>query len=191
MQFFFYTAIGLAVEHGYFVTENNTIMSTISMLLKEMEQEAQITRKMLSRIPDDKYDWRPHPKSMSIKELTAHIAELPTWVGMVLNTNELDFATAPYSPASISNNKELMAYFEKSLEDGLSNLSNAKEEDLQPTWVLRNGADIYSSSTRGEFIRVTYCQVVHHRAQLGVYLRLLDIPIPGSYGPSADEHNLN
>ncbi|MFT3751157.1 MAG: DinB family protein [Agriterribacter sp.] len=162
-------------------------MSMISMLLKEMEQEAQTTRKMLSRVPDDKYGWKPHPKSMTVRQLATHIAELPTWVSMILNTSELDFATAPYNPVNINNGNELMAYFEKSLEDGKIHLSKATDEDLQPTWTLRNGKEIYSTSTRGEFIRVTYCQIVHHRAQLGVYLRLLDIPIPGSYGPSADE----
>ena len=166
-------------------------MSAITALLKEMEQEAQTTRKMLSRVPDDKYDWKPHPKSMTIRQLSTHIAELPTWVTMVLHTNELDFATAPYNPVLINNTKELMDYFEKSLEDGRSNLAKAKAEDLEPTWVLRNGKDIYSSSSRAEFIRTTYCQIVHHRAQLGVYLRLLDIPIPGSYGPSADDHSFN
>ncbi|MCC6286451.1 MAG: DinB family protein [Chitinophagaceae bacterium] len=162
-------------------------MSIISMFLKEMEQEAYTTKKMLSRVPDDKYDWKPHPKSMTLRQLSTHIAELPTWVSMVLNTNELDFASAPYNPVIINNSNELMAYFEKSLEDGRTHLSKATDADLQPTWTLRNGAEIYSSSTRGEFIRITYCQIVHHRAQLGVYLRLLDIPIPGSYGPSADE----
>ncbi|PVD53022.1 damage-inducible protein DinB [Terrimonas sp.] len=166
-------------------------MSMIATLLKEMEQEAQTTRKMLSRVPDDKYDWKPHPKSMTVRQLSTHIAELPTWVSMVLNTNELDFATAPYNPVIINNGKELMAYFEKSLEDGKAHLSKAADEDLQPAWTLRNGKEIYSTSTRGEFIRITYCQVVHHRAQLGVYLRLLDIPIPGSYGPSADEASFN
>lgn len=166
-------------------------MSMIAMLLKEMEQEAQTTRKMLSRVPDDKYDWKPHPKSMTVRQLSTHIAELPTWVSMVLNTNELDFATAAYNPVIINNGKELMAYFEKSLEDGKAHLNKAADDDLQPAWTLRNGKEIYSTSTRGEFIRTTYCQVVHHRAQLGVYLRLLDIPIPGSYGPSADEASFN
>ncbi len=155
------------------------------MLVKEMEQEAQTTRKMLERIPDDKYDWKPHTKSMTIRQLSTHIAELPGWVAMVLNTTELDFASSPYDPVTINSTAELLNLFEKSLVDCKENLSKATEEQLLPNWTLRNGEEIYSVSTRYEFIRLTYCQVVHHRAQLGVFLRLLDIPIPGSYGPSA------
>jgi len=162
-------------------------MQIIPMLLKEMDQEAATTRKMLSRVPDDKYDWKPHPKSMSLRQLATHIAELPTWVSMTLDTEELDFATSPYQPVQIDSAKQLMEHFEQSLREGRARLAAAEEEDLLPMWTLRNGAEIYSTTTKAEVIRMTYCQIVHHRAQLGVFLRLLDIPIPGSYGPSADE----
>lgn len=162
-------------------------MSMIQMLLKEMEQESQTTRKMLSIVPDDKYDWQPHKKSMTIRQLTSHIAELPAWVTMTLDTDELDFASSPYEATPINNTKELMEHFEKSLANGRDRLSKATDDDLNPNWTLRNGDQIYSVSTKGEVVRMTYCQIVHHRAQLGVFLRLLDIAIPGSYGPSADE----
>ena len=165
-------------------------MSQIQIFLKEMDQEAEITRKMLALVPNDKYDWKPHRKSMAIKSLATHIAELPTWVSMTLHTSELDFATSPYKPVDISKTTDLLAYFEKSLAEGRSDLEKANEEELSKNWVLRNGDEIYSSSSKGEVIRMTYNQIVHHRAQLGVYLRLLDIPIPGSYGPSADEMGL-
>jgi uncharacterized damage-inducible protein DinB len=161
----------------------------IKMLLKEMEQEAQTTRKMLERVPDGKYDWQPHPKSMTLKRLATHVAELPSWVSMALTTDELDFANNPYKQEPINNNRELLQYFERSLSDGKSQLEKAKEEQLSGIWTLREGDQVYSTSTKGEVIRMAYCQIVHHRAQLGVYLRLLDIPIPGSYGPSADEMN--
>ncbi len=159
----------------------------IETLSKEMQQEAQTTRKMLERIPNDKYDWQPHPKSMTIRSLATHIAELPTWVPMALNTDELDFASNPYEPISINNTADLLGLFERSLAEGQASISQATDEQLYPIWTLRNGDEIYSQSTKGETIRMTYCQIVHHRAQLGVYLRLLNIPIPGSYGPSADE----
>ena len=165
-------------------------MSQIQIFLKEMDQEAEITRKMLERVPNDNYDWKPHRKSMTIKSLATHIAELPTWVSMTLHTSELDFATSPYQPVDISRTTDLLGYFEKSLAAGRSDLEKATEEELTKNWVLRNGEEIYSSSSKGEVIRMTYNQIVHHRAQLGVYLRLLDIPIPGSYGPSADEMGL-
>ena len=164
-------------------------MSMIPMLLKEMDHEAQTTRNMLERVPNDKYDWKPHEKSMTIEQLTTHIAELPTWVSMVLTTSELDFASSPYEPKKIARTDDLLKLFEESLADGKAHLSKANEKDLEPNWTLRNGEQIYSVNTKGEVIRMTYCQIVHHRAQLGVYLRLLNIPIPGSYGPSADEMN--
>ena len=159
----------------------------IQMFLKEMEQEAKTTRKMLERIPNDKYDWQPHEKSMKTRALATHIAELPTWVPMVLNTTELDFAGSPYNPVTINNTEELLELFEKSLAEAKAALSVATDEQLLPNWTLRNGEEIYSVSTKGEVIRMTFCQIVHHRAQMGVYLRLLNIPIPGSYGPSADD----
>jgi uncharacterized damage-inducible protein DinB len=164
-------------------------MSMIQMFLKEMDNEALSTRKMLERVPDDKYNWKPHEKSMTIQQLATHIAELPTWVSMVLTTSELDFASNPYEPKKITSTTDLLKYFEESLADGKAHLSKATEKDIEPNWTLRNGKQIFSVNTKAEVIRMTYCQIVHHRAQLGVYLRLLNIPIPGSYGPSADEMN--
>ncbi len=162
-------------------------MSIIQMLLKELDQEALTTRKMLERVPNDKYDWKPHEKSMSIRQLTTHIAELPIWITMALMTDELDFATNPYQPPKVNNTVELLELFERSLANGREHLAAATDEQLLPEWTLRMGDKILSVSTKGEVIRMTFSQIVHHRAQLGVYLRLLNIPIPGSYGPSADE----
>ncbi|MEJ7766429.1 MAG: DinB family protein [Chitinophagaceae bacterium] len=164
-------------------------MELIPLLLKEMELESVTTRKMLQLVPDDKFDWKPHEKSMSMKQLSTHIAELPSWVSMGLTTEELDFAAAPYEPQSVNSTADLVALFEKSLDSGKSGLGAAKEEDLLPKWTLRNGDQIYSVMTKYELIRHSFSQTTHHRAQLGVYLRLLNIPIPGSYGPSADEPN--
>ncbi|MFD2245352.1 DinB family protein [Pontibacter ruber] len=162
-------------------------MTVIEMFSKELEQEAQTTRKMLERVPDDKYDWQPHQKSMTMIRLVTHVAELPSWVSMALTTDELDFAQNPYQPEKIANTKELVAYFERTYADGKSGLARATEDQLEQPWVLRNGDQIYNTYTKAEVIRMALSQIIHHRAQLGVYLRLLDIPIPGSYGPSADE----
>ena len=164
-------------------------MSTINMLLKEMDKEAITTRKMLERVPYDTYDWKPHVKSMTIRSLATHIAELPSWVSMTLTTDELDFANNPYQPVPINNNEELLAYFERSYAEGRAELEKATDKDLEPNWTLRNGDQVYSVESKGDVIRMSYCQIVHHRAQLGVFLRLLNVPIPGSYGPSADEMN--
>lgn len=162
-------------------------MSIIAMLVKEMDQEAGTTRKMLSRVPAAQFDWQPHPKSMTMRVLATHVAELPTWVTMALNTDELDFATSHYDPPRFEDTEALEAYFEKGLAEARIRLAKATEAELLRNWTMRNGDQIYMVATKGEVIRMAYSQTVHHRAQLGVYLRLNDIPIPGSYGPSADE----
>ncbi|MCR8559462.1 DinB family protein [Mucilaginibacter sp. BJC16-A38] len=162
-------------------------MDIIPMLLKEMEQEAQTTRKMLERIPNDKLDWQPHVKSMTIRRLATHIAELPSWVSMTILTDHLDFAASPYIPSPVSNSADLLALLEKSLAEARTELEKTNEEELLKDWTLRNGDQVYSVSPKIDIIRMAYCQTVHHRAQLGVFLRLLDVPIPGSYGPSADD----
>ena len=162
-------------------------MTRLSLFKNELEKEATATKKMLAAVPNDKFDWKPHPKSMTIRQLATHIAELPTWPGMVLNTSELDFATMDYNPAPINDTAVLVQTFEKSVEDGLSQLTNGKEETLNEPWTLRNADKIYSVEPKADVIRMSISQIIHHRAQLGVFLRLLDVPIPGSYGPSADE----
>jgi uncharacterized damage-inducible protein DinB len=164
-------------------------MNILPLLLKEMEQEAQTTRKMLERVPEDKFDWKPHAKSMTMKQLTVHIAELPSWVTMGLTTTEIDFATSPYQPTPVNSTADLLQLLESSLEKARTSLKSATEDDLLPNWTLRSGDQIFSVMTKYEVIRHSFSQTIHHRAQLGVYLRLLDIPIPGSYGPSADEMN--
>lgn len=162
-------------------------MITLKEFLDELERESVTTRKMLSRIPDDKYNWKPHEKSMTMKRLATHIAELPLWITMALNTSELDFASNPYQPKDISNTKELMEYFEACLADGKASLEKGNDAQLSDPWTLRNGEAIYWTEPKAAVIRMSLNQVVHHRAQIGVYLRLLNVPIPGSYGPSADE----
>jgi len=164
-------------------------MILIKNFLKELENEAQTTKKMLSRIPDDKFGWKPHTKSMDIKTLATHIAELPGWVGMTLNTDGLDFAVNPYSPTDVNKTSALLELMETSLEDARTNLAKAEDKDLIPDWTLRTGEMVHVVSSKEDMIRMTLSQIIHHRAQLGVYLRLLNIPIPGSYGPSADEAN--
>lgn len=162
-------------------------MSRIKTFLKELEQESLTTRKMLQRVPTNKFGWQPHPKSMTIKRLATHIAELPSWITMALTTDELDFANNPYAPVDINTTDELLSYFEKCLEDGRSHLTEEYENVLDKGWTLRSGEQIFSVDPKADVIRMSINQIIHHRAQLGVFLRLLDIPIPGSFGPSADE----
>lgn len=164
-------------------------MNIIELLLTELAREAETTRKMLALVPAEKFDWAPHEKSMKMKALATHIAELPSWITLGLTTEELDFATSPYQPIAAKATSDILAVFEKSYEEGKESLRQAKEEDLTVKWVLRNAEQIYATMTKYEIIRHAYSQTIHHRAQLGVYLRLLNIPIPGSYGPSADDQS--
>ncbi len=162
-------------------------MTQIQSMLKEMLHEAETTRKFLSLVPADKFDYKPHPKSMPLKELATHIAEIPEWIEMVLTTEGIDFAATPYKPTPVSSSADLIALLDKSVKKGYDQLAKATEADFDRIWTIRQGDIVFSEHPIGENIRHCFCQTVHHRAQLGVYLRLLDIPIPGSYGPSADE----
>ena len=162
-------------------------MEIMPLLLSELEQEAVTTRKMLKLVPDDKFDWKPHEKSMPMKQLAVHVAELPGWVHMALTTDELDFATFDYKPAPVNTTDDLLKVFDESLEKSKTALQKAKDDELLPKWTLRSGDKIHQVFTKYTMIRHALAQQIHHRAQLGVYLRLLNIPIPGSYGPSADE----
>ncbi|MDB5191541.1 MAG: hypothetical protein JWQ96_1104 [Segetibacter sp.] len=162
-------------------------MTFIEFFKKQFISEGATTRNMLSRVPDDQFNYKPHEKSMEMKSLVTHIADLPGWIHMAFTTDELDFAQ-PYDQLQVNNNAELMAYFEKRYNDGLSALVPENEALLDKIWTLRNGDKIYSADPKIEIIKMSLSQQIHHRAQLGVYLRLLNIPIPGSYGPSADEN---
>lgn len=167
--------------------ETTIALDIISLLQHELENEAKTTRKMLSVVPADKFDWQPHPKSMTLKRLASHVAELPGWVDMALNTSELDFQNNPYTPVDVKDTEDLLAFFESSLEKGKNALAKANNEELVKEWVLRNGDQVYSRESKYEVIRMAHSQIIHHRAQLGVFLRLLNVAIPGSYGPSADD----
>ena len=104
-----------------------------------------------------------------------------------INTDVLDFAKGDYKPTPIDNNKELLKAFEDNQKQALESLAKTNDEYLQNSWTMRNGEEIYLTTTKEDVIRMTLSQTIHHRAQMGVFLRMLNIPIPGSYGPSADE----
>lgn len=162
-------------------------MDIIKLLKHELTEEATTTRKFFALIPFEKTDFAPHQKSMKMIDLVTHIADLFSWPKLGVETDELDFATAPYNPTKVENNEELIAILDKGLAESLASLSEVEEAFLEKPWVLRTGEQIHIETTKYGLARVSLNQITHHRAQLGVYLRLLDIPIPGSYGPSADE----
>ncbi len=163
----------------------------ISFFQHQLRDEAEITRKMLRIVPAAQFRWQPHPKSMSLLRLATHVAELPSWIPIAIETEELDFKNGGYEQPRIENIAQLMAYFEQNVVDAEAALASTDDETLQQTWTMRGGDVIYAVMSKGEMIRVSFSQLIHHRAQLGVFLRLLDIPIPGSYGPSADEMQIS
>ncbi len=158
-------------------------------IIAEMNQEAIATRKMLERVPADKLAWKPHEKSMSLGELAAHVAEISQWTGSTINKDELDFAKEEYKPFKPETTAELVKFFDDNQAEALKTLKdNATNENLMSMWSLKNGETTYLTMPKIAVIRgFVLSHIIHHRAQLGVYLRMLDIPVPSTYGPSADE----
>jgi uncharacterized damage-inducible protein DinB len=143
---------------------------------------------MLQAVPTEQLQFQPHAKSMTLARLAHHVAELASWPAFVLTAPELNFAAFDYKPVFPTTNEELMATFEKSYQEGLAALENAQDEVMMEQWTLRNGDHIILQQPRIVVLRgMCFNHMVHHRGQLSVYLRLLDVAIPGMYGPSADE----
>jgi uncharacterized damage-inducible protein DinB len=154
----------------------------------ELKQEAATTRKMLERVPQDKFDWKPHDKSMTLGRLAGHVAELPTLIQATLAADEIDFASGEYKPFVPATSSELTETFDKNVGKALELLQNQSDENLQKTWRLRRGEQIFLEVPRKAAMRtVGLNHLIHHRGQLSVYLRLLDVPLPSVYGPTADE----
>lgn len=164
-------------------------MQIIPFLIKELEQEASTTRKFFKLIKPEDFLWKPHEKSMSIKELSTHIAELPAWIDLAINRDEFDFKDNTFQRPVANTPADLLNILEDSMKKATTALLSVKnEDDLLQTWTLKSGDKVLIVTTKYESIRnPAISQTIHHRAQLGVFLRLLNIPIPGSYGPSADE----
>ena len=123
---------------------------------------------------------------MSMKVLAVHLAEIAGWPGFILNTPGLDFAATPYKPAEVASTAELLALFDKMVPAGRAALASATEAQMNDPWVMSMGEHIISKDSKYENFRHAFGQMIHHRAQLGMYLRLLDVAVPESYGPTAD-----
>lgn len=163
-------------------------MDTLKNFKDEFTEEYNTTKKFLKNFPKDKNDYAPHEKSMRLMPLTNQIVDIFGWPELILNTDHLDLS-AGYSPDKMNDKADLQAYLEKQYKAGIDALEKAEEEDLKPEWSIQmNGHKLMEWSKYGA-IRHGLNQITHHRAQLGVYYRLLDIPVPGSYGPSADDQN--
>ena len=157
-------------------------------LAAELEKEAAATRRMLQRVPGEKLDWKPHKKSMPMGVLAVHIAEMIDWAKLAVTTTELDYAVRPYKPFEPKTRDELIEYFDMKVAAAVEALNNVSDEAIMKTWTVRNGDRIYFEKPRLQVVRGDcFNHFIHHRGQLSVYLRLNDIPLPGVYGPTADE----
>ena len=156
--------------------------------IAELKQEAVNTRKMLERVPEDKFLWKPHDKSMTIGRLASHIAEIPVWVNRTLSANEFDFATASTVRNTYENRAALLKVFDEKQAEAIAALQNATDEMLDAAYSVRRGEQVMFTMPRKILLRnFAFNHLIHHRGQLSVNLRLLDVPVPGMYGPSADE----
>jgi uncharacterized damage-inducible protein DinB len=162
-------------------------MSLVDALLPEFDHEMAVTRKLLERVPEDKFAWKPHQKSMSLGELAQHVATLPMWGTMALTRTEIDVGgQQPLPPAH--SRAELLASFDAHVKDARAALVGKADSEFMAPWSLkRAGQTIFSMPRAAVWRSFVLSHLVHHRGQLSVYLRLQDVPVPSMYGPSADE----
>jgi uncharacterized damage-inducible protein DinB len=166
-------------------------MNLVELLQQEFDQEMDTTRRVLERVPEDRLDWRPHPRSGTLGWLASHIATIPRWTAEVLNRDEVDVQPPggpPPPPAQASDRSHLLRLFDDSMQTARSALARAQEEQLGKPWrLLRGGQEIFRRPRAQVLRSFVLNHLIHHRAQLCVYLRLNEVPVPSVYGPSADE----
>jgi uncharacterized damage-inducible protein DinB len=166
-------------------------MKISDALLPEFDQEVATTRKCLARIPDDKFSYKPHPKSFDMGSLAMHIATMLEWGVLTLQSESFDYAPVggePYVPPVAKTNAELLAMYDKNAAGFRAALAAADNEAMMTPWSLLGGGKTMFTMPRVAVVRgMIFNHIVHHRGQLSVYLRLCDIPVPAIYGPSADE----
>ena len=164
-------------------------MSVGRGLLEEFRLEAANTRRTLERVPEEKFDWKPHRKSWTMAQLASHIAETPSWAGEMLQADGYDLeGESEYQPFLAENREELLQKFDEWVSEACRLLESASDGELSEIWRLRAGEKVLLETPRLQVIkRMLINHVIQHRGQLTVYLRLNDVPVPAIYGPSADE----
>ena len=168
-------------------------MAISNALLHEFDNEMANTRKTLERVPDDKFAWKPHEKSSTMGNLAGHLANLPSWASLAINQDSLDLAPGgvPVSTPPLNSQAEVLETFDKNVAGARAAIAGASDEQLFQSWTLMaNGKTIMSLPRVAVLRSFVMNHLIHHRAQLGVYLRLNDIPVPSIYGPSADEGSM-
>jgi uncharacterized damage-inducible protein DinB len=161
-------------------------MTISQMLLPEFDQEMANTRKMLDRVPAN-LDYKPHEKSMTLGQLASHVAEIPSWISFTLENTLLEL-TSDFKPFLAKAPAELLEMFDKSVVDARKALEKATDEDMAQVWTMKwDGKEVMSMPRTAVLRGMVMNHLIHHRAQLSVYLRLNNVAVPGMYGPSADE----
>lgn len=159
------------------------------LFINELKFEKISTRKLLERVPMDKTDWKPHEKSMSLGRLASHVAEIPGWITHTLKQDELNFKTGEWNPVVFKTTDEMLEFFDKNVSEGLAALAETEDDKMHTNWALKMDGNVLFEMPKIQVLRAwAFNHLVHHRAQLSVYLRLNNIPLPGVYGPSADEN---
>ncbi|HEX7939155.1 MAG TPA: DinB family protein [Gemmatimonadaceae bacterium] len=162
-------------------------MSISDKLLPEFDQEMAATRRVLERVPSDKPDWKPHPKSFSMAHLAQLLSKMPGWIAHTVAHTELELgALGGYSNEKTS---DLLAQFDKHVKDARAAIAASRDADYDAMWSLKRGATVLMSMPRGVVVRQHMSHISHHRGQMTVYLRLNDIAVPSIYGPTADERS--
>lgn len=163
-------------------------MNVIESLSREFDHEAQTTRKHLERLSDDKFAWQPHEKSFTLEGLASHIVECVSWTDTIFSSDEFNFDPATYKRYQAASLADLLKTFDENVASGKQALAGADEAALMKPWSLKIMGDSLFEKPKAEVLRdFVLSHIIHHRGQLSVYERLLEIPVPGSYGPSADE----
>lgn len=163
-------------------------MNIAENLLQELEHESASTRRVLERLPEDAWDWKPHAKSMTTAELASHVSQIPEWMATVLTTGEFSFNQADFNPWVAASLEELLAAFDERLANFKNALKGKPDAYLMETWrMVMDGREMFNLPRAAVVRSIGLNHLVHHRAQLMVYLRLRDVPVPAIYGPSADE----
>jgi uncharacterized damage-inducible protein DinB len=168
------------------MTETTTLRH---LLLPELEAELKKTRRMLDALPEFAVDFKPHEKSRSLPKLAGHVAELPSFISIILTSPDLDMASAsnPRKPITMETRAQLLAQFDENADQAVTALKETSDETFEQSWSLSRGEMKIFSGPRYEAYRAMGVNhMIHHRAQLGCYLRELNLPLPGTYGPSAD-----
>jgi len=162
-------------------------MSIKQALINELKHEAQNTRKILERVPAEQFAYKPHEKSMTLQRLATHIAEIPQWATRAVKTDEFDLA-AGRKPNLAESKEDLLRIHDESVAHAEEAISNMADDELMKNWTLRRGDHVIMQLPKAAVIRnMSNNHLYHHRGQLTVYLRMLDVAVPGIYGPSADD----